>query len=261
MKVSIITISYMNAIGLEKTIKSIRSQTYPNFEHIVIDGGSNDGSKKIIEKNSDHITYWVSELDKGIYNAMNKGVDQATGDYCLFVNSGDCLYSPTALEEVMGEKPHADIAIANIITDERVDRIYCPPEEVSCSFLIHSSLPHPSALIKTELMKRLKYDESYKIVSDWAFMFRALMYEGCTYQHINKLLTIFYTGGVSSTMKEKENAERRDFFYNTMPKRVADELYNGYTDILLSVQSMRQIDQSFVRFMIRTIQWFRRKIK
>lgn len=87
------------------------------------------------------------------------------------------------------------------------------------------------------------------------------MYEGCTYQHINKLLTIFYTGGVSSTMKEKENAERRDFFYNTMPKRVADELYNGYTDILLSVQSMRQIDQSFVRFMIRTIQWFRRKIK
>ncbi len=258
MKVSIITISYKNALGLEKTIKSIHSQTYPDIEHIVIDGGSEDGSKEIIQKYSDRIAYWVSESDEGIYNAMNKGVEQASGDYCLFINSGDCLYSPTSLEEIMRESPTADLAIANIITDDDMKTLYSPPEEITCSFMISTALPHPSTLIKTDLMKRLRYDESYKIISDWAFMFRALINENCSYQHINKLLSVFYSGGISGTQKEKEFAERKDFFYKSMPKRVADELYDGYTDYFVSLKKMRPSDQSFIKFVLRAIQWFRR---
>lgn len=259
MKVSIITISYKNAVGLEKTIKSIQNQTYPEIEHIVIDGGSKDGTKEIIEQYSDMIAYWVSETDKGIYNAMNKGVDHATGEYCLFINSGDCLYSPTALADVMVEHPIADLAIANIITDDDIKSLYCPPEEVTCSYMLSTGLPHPSALIKTDLIKRLRYDESYNIISDWAFMFRALIHENCTYQHIDKLLSVFYSGGISGTQKEKELSERKDFIYKSMPKRVADELFDDYSSYFILVKNMKSREQSLIKFIIRTIQWFNRK--
>lgn len=260
MKVSIITISFKNAAGLEKTIKSVRTQTYPDIEHIVIDGGSNDGSKEIIQKYADRIAFWVSEPDKGIYNAMNKGIVQATGDYCLFLNSGDCLFSPTSLEEVMQEGLYADIATANLIYDDNIKAIYCPPDSISCTFMMSTSLPHPSTLINTDLMKRLRYDESYKIISDWAFMFRALVNENCTYQHVNKILTVFYTGGISGTQKETEQKERNDFFYKALPKRLADEITIGQLPFLISVLQMKSFDQSLIRFLIRSIQWIRRVV-
>ena len=86
MKLSIITINYNNAIGLKKTIESIVEQTYHEFEYIVIDGGSNDDSKKVILENQNNISDWCSEKDAGIYNAMNKGILKATGEYLLFLN-------------------------------------------------------------------------------------------------------------------------------------------------------------------------------
>lgn len=92
MKLSIITINYNNREGLRKTIESVVAQTTREFEYIVIDGGSTDGSVDVIKEFSDYIDYWVSEPDKGIYNAMNKGVKVAHGDYCQFLNSGDWLY-------------------------------------------------------------------------------------------------------------------------------------------------------------------------
>jgi len=96
---SIITINYNDKVGLERTLKSVVTQTYKAFEFLVIDGGSTDGSKELIEANKANINYWVSEPDKGIYNAMNKGIIKANGEYLLFINSGDELFSPTVLEE------------------------------------------------------------------------------------------------------------------------------------------------------------------
>ncbi len=92
MKLSIITVNLNNKDGLQKTIDSVISQTFKDFEWIVIDGGSTDGSKELIEKYSDYISYWVSEPDKGIYNAMNKGIKVAKGDYLEFLNSGDIFF-------------------------------------------------------------------------------------------------------------------------------------------------------------------------
>ena len=89
-KVSVITISYNNAEGLRRTIESVVAQNYSDYEYIIIDGGSTDNSRQIIESYADHISYWVSEPDKGVYNAMNKGIAQATGEYLHFLNSGDC---------------------------------------------------------------------------------------------------------------------------------------------------------------------------
>ena len=115
-KISVITISYNNKEGLEKSLKSVTSQDYKDFEYIVIDGGSNDGSKEILEKYSDKINYWVSEPDKGIYNAMNKGIEVANGEYLLFINSGDELFSSGILTEVVPELNGADIIAGNLCT-------------------------------------------------------------------------------------------------------------------------------------------------
>ena len=98
MRYSIITINYNDKEGLSRTIKSVINQTSKNFEYIVIDGGSTDGSVDIIKQNIDYINYWVSEKDKGVYNAMNKGIAQAKGDYLVFMNAGDCFHTPDILE-------------------------------------------------------------------------------------------------------------------------------------------------------------------
>src|SRR5688572_27521016 len=98
-KISIITINYNNLDGLKRTVDSVVNQTWQEFEYIVIDGGSTDGSGAYIESKSKHFHYWVSEPDKGIYNAMNKGIVKATGEYLLFLNSGDHFFNDTVLEK------------------------------------------------------------------------------------------------------------------------------------------------------------------
>src|SRR5574344_2795323 len=110
-KFSIITINRNNKNGLEKTTKSIISQLFTDYEFIVIDGGSTDGSADVIRKYATHITYWISEPDKGIYNAMNKGITHAYGDYLNFMNSGDCFHSPAVLDEINRQLHDEDILI------------------------------------------------------------------------------------------------------------------------------------------------------
>lgn len=100
MKLSIITVNLNNRDGLKRTIDSVVSQTFTDYEWIVIDGGSNDGSRELIEHYSDHFAYWCSEPDKGIYNAMNKGIAHAKGEWLQFLNSGDVLYSNNTLASV-----------------------------------------------------------------------------------------------------------------------------------------------------------------
>ena len=98
MKLSIITINYNHKEGLLKTIKSVVNQTYHDIEYIVIDGGSTDGSKEYIESKQEYINQWVSEKDHGVYNAMNKAIRMAQGEYCIFMNSGDHFFSSQSLE-------------------------------------------------------------------------------------------------------------------------------------------------------------------
>ena len=96
--ISIVTVTYHDKIGLEKTIKSVQGQSYDNIEYIVIDGGSTDGTIEIIKKYEDRIDYWISEPDSGIYDAMNKGIDAATGDFVIFMNSNDTFYTEGTVE-------------------------------------------------------------------------------------------------------------------------------------------------------------------
>src|SRR6478735_1115877 len=113
IQLSIITINYNNLQGLQKTIESVVSQSFKDFEYIIIDGGSTDGSKVLIEKYSESITYWVSEKDNGIYPAMNKGIQVANGEYLLFLNSGDWFYENTTLSMAIPMLRPFDIVYGN----------------------------------------------------------------------------------------------------------------------------------------------------
>ena len=126
MKLSIITINYNNAIGLKKTIESLIEQSYQEYEYIVIDGGSDDGSKEVIWESLRYVSSWCSEKDTGVYNAMNKGIMRATGEYLLFLNSGDYLYDSTVLEDVTSTLSGEDIIYGDLLYVENgVEREVC----------------------------------------------------------------------------------------------------------------------------------------
>lgn len=135
-KVTIITVNYNNLEGLKRTIPSVLSQTFHDYEYIVIDGGSTDGSKEYIESQQQGLTYWVSERDKGIYPAMNKGIAQAHGEYCIFMNSGDHFFSSVALEQAALELDGTDFCVGKtIVIDERLAYLCTPPQKLSFNFI------------------------------------------------------------------------------------------------------------------------------
>lgn len=178
-KISIISISYNNALGLHKTIESVVQQSYTNYEYIVIDGGSTDNSVEIIEQYADKITYWISEPDKGIYNAMNKGLAQAKGDYVHFLNSGDLYASPNVLTQFFPEERSIALLRGVQICDygDRTDRwLNIGNREITLYDMFINTLLHQATFIKRDLFDKYGlYDEELKIVSDWKFFFLAIL--------------------------------------------------------------------------------------
>jgi glycosyltransferase involved in cell wall biosynthesis len=198
MKLSIITINFNNLSGLKRTVDSVISQTWQNFEYIVIDGGSTDGSVKFIEEHRQKLTFWKSEPDRGIYHAMNKGVKVATGEYLLFLNSGDELYNRDVINSSIAELYGEDILSFNIIYRGIQDILIEHPDSVGFEFFWNKTLSHPSTFIKSELFLKIQYDEDLLIVSDWKFFLIAVLELSATYRKINFLLSIFFTDGISS---------------------------------------------------------------
>lgn len=200
MKLSIITINYNNKAGLQKTIDSVVSQTWKDFEWIIIDGGSTDGSKELIEQYQQHFSYWCSEPDKGIYNAMNKGIAQAQGEYLIFMNSGDRLYDELILENIFKENLHGDVVYGECLqTDGKKELLVTYPHQVDFGFFLMWNLCHQAMLIKSSILSG--FDESYKILGDWAQWLK-IAYEGRTFQYIPYVICRFEVGGMSGTNKE-----------------------------------------------------------
>ena len=171
MKVSIITVCYNAILGIEKTIKSIVGQTYPEIEYIVIDGGSTDGTLDVIYKYRDKISYFVSEPDGGIYDAMNKGIGVATGEWINFMNAGDKFSSDTILETVFGDDINKEIGViyGDVCVKDLKGSVYVQP--AMPLIFLNRAMPfcHQSSFVKKEIIK--EFDLKYKICADYYFFY------------------------------------------------------------------------------------------
>ena len=203
MKLSIITVNYNNKSGLQKTIESVINQTFSDYEYIIIDGGSIDGSQELIKKYTEKITYWISEPDKGIYNAMNKGIRKAKGEYFIFLNSGDIFFGERTLEEVFKNNfNNADIVYgAACFLKNKEKKIIQFPEKLSLSFFMNDMICHQAMFFnKIFFSKYGEYNENYKLASDWILVFKAL-YLNANYLKINSIICLYDGNGKTSTIE------------------------------------------------------------
>lgn len=220
MKLSIITVNLNNREGLQRTIDSVVSQSFKDFEWIVIDGGSSDGSKELIEQYADRFAYWVSEPDKGIYNAMNKGVRVAQGEYLQFLNSGDWLVDETTLERCFAHGFSADIAYGDLYYCNGAEKeVFHYPQNVSFRFFYLSSIGHPASFIKRNILQETLYDEGLKIVSDWKFFLTQAM-RNKRFEHIDEIVCCFDIKGISSVDLDLANQERQRVKKEMVPELI-----------------------------------------
>jgi len=209
---SIITVNLNNRVGLARTLESVRRQLGgPSFEQIVIDGGSTDGSLELITPADSGLACWVSEPDRGIYHAMNKGVARARGDYLLFLNSGDRLAEPTVLQKVFADFPAADIVYGAI----RIVRSNVPgklvvspaPEQLDVSFWIANTIQHSGAFILRKILIDSPFAEDFRIVADRKFFFEAFL-QGRSFVRLPVCVTLFDMSGISSNPEFAEMKAR-----------------------------------------------------
>lgn len=294
MKLSIITINYNNAKGLLKTLASVASQTFRDFEHIIVDGGSTDGSVEIIREYADNeairqenskadkqalspnhlitsspIT-WISEPDKGIYNAMNKGIEIALGkrmvnpfnrsefvedknegirianaEYLLFLNSGDYLVDEFTIDKVFEEANDVDIIYGdriNVYADGAILNQASYPDKITGNFLRKGMISHQASFIKSDLfVKYGLYREDLKYASDWEFFLKTFLLYNCTYQHIHQYVVYYDRTGISSTIANNFEmlTERNAVFSETLPAFTEDYTTMDYYEGVLQEYDKR----------------------
>lgn len=233
---TIITVVYNGEKNIEQTIQSVLTQTYKNIEYIIIDGNSNDGTVEIIKKYENEIDYWISEPDRGIYDAMNKGVSLATGDYISLLNADD-FYDRNACEIVVSKiaEEKADIycAIERFLNEnDKVVTVYGnTSENLGCSCLAHET-----CFISNSLYKNYKYDLKYKSAADFDFLCK-LKTEGASFCFIDKVIMSFRLGGMSSTKRGliEENEIKYKYGFITYKKYILKKIYIKLVSILNGV--------------------------
>jgi len=245
-KLSIITVNLNNATGLDKTMQSIFAQTFIDYEYIIIDGGSTDGSVEQIKKQQNKLVYWISEKDKGIYNAMNKGIIKATGEYLIFVNSGDYFVDEFVCEKMLNNgNVKADIIHGNlerVYPDGHKDVRYVP-STWSVEYLVNTAPDHNSAFIKKRLFNDYGlYDESLKIVADWAFFFKVVVTGNATCYYKDIKVVAFSLGGTSNQSAGLQllKTERAKVIEESLPPSVRDLLEN-YKLVLARNEKLERI--------------------
>ena len=233
MKLSIITINYNNAKGLRKTMESVLKQTYTDFEHIIVDGASTDGSVDVIKEyeNQLHITHstihllWSSEKDNGIYDAMNRGIRKAKGEYTLMLNSGDYLVDERVIERIMPELDGTDIVQGNNI-EECSGKTYrnrgYGKSDIDFFDVMKGHFLHQSSFCKRDLFERYGYfDETYKMSGDTKFFMNCLGKNDASFKYIDIDVANYDLGGISAEktgkwaqLREEEHARLMKELYS-----------------------------------------------
>ena len=222
--ISIITINYNNKSDLLKTIESVLGQESDKFEYVIIDGGSTDGSVALLEENTDKINYWVSEKDGGIYNAMNKGIAKATGEYLMFLNSGDCFVNDFILSEclaVMTKNPLVDIFYGDVEVGNRAELmpyVHKHPAQLTIGFFADDTINHQASFIRSSLFKEFgSYLEQYKLASDYWF-FLSCFIRGKVFQYLELTIVLYNFDGVSASNGFREyKGEQKTIWDKVVP--------------------------------------------
>ena len=250
MILTIITINFNNAAGLEKTMQSVLTQTCRDFEYIVVDGGSKDGSIGVIKRfeiGFGERLRWTSEPDKGIYNAMNKGVTKAQGDYLEFLNSGDCLVDDNVVEKMidkLDQKGNPPILYGNMLKsmpDGRILRDRCfAGEDITLHGMYHGCLNHSPAYIGRALFERYGlYDETLRICSDWKWYVTSIVLGAERPVYVDVDVTLFDMTGISETNKDLLECERSTLLKEMIPSGILADYDKWYSSVDMVKRLMR----------------------
>jgi glycosyltransferase involved in cell wall biosynthesis len=207
--ISIVTINLNNSVGLQKTITSVLNQTVKPHEFIIVDGASTDGSIEVIKNQAGSYVNWTSEPDKGIYSAQNKGLRQATGDYVLFLNSGDELVNAEILEKITPFLNGFDIIYGDlVIVESSREWIKKYNEPVSFGYFLGDTFPHQGSFIKKSIFDKTGYfDESLKLSADWKFFIEAICKYNASLHYLDFIVARYDYSGVSSNPENRKKME------------------------------------------------------
>lgn len=240
-KISVVTICY-NEPHIESTCESIINQTCKDFEWVVIDGGSNDETLEILERYKKHMAVFVSEKDTGVYNAMNKGIELASGEYINFLNGGDYYYDKESLERALSLGFDADIIYGDqkfLQKDDFFVKAY--PKVLPHKWFLNDCIPHQSSFIKRELFDKYgKYNEKYKIVSDWEKWIILIDVNKVSYKHISTMVSVHRYDGISSVYDQTHLDEREDVI-----KKYYAQVSLGAGNVLYSTKRYFKIFNKF----------------
>ena len=246
---SIVTINYNDAVGLERTMASVLEQEFTDFEYIVIDGGSNDGSLDVLKKEEKKLAYWVSEKDSGIYNAMNKGIAAAKGQFLLFLNGGDLLTSKTALRDFISHPSFRGDIIYGDYKFEKGEKMY--PDTLYPAYFMKTSLPHQSTFFRKNVFEQLgNYDESYRMGGDRDFFIKAYLSGQYEFVHVLYFLSFFNLDGISNDeahQKQKKEEDERMFKANY------GALYDDYKKQLALEQELKRAKRRTLKGILKRI--------
>ena len=226
MKLSIITVNLNDKEGLKRTMDSVFSQSFTDYEYIVVDGGSTDGSVELIIEAGDKVAKWVSEPDTGIYNAMNKGIGMASGEYVNFLNAGD-WYVDGILNDIFSKNRNADILYGDqyFIREGGKLQLKTKPAKLTLFDFYWGSLYHQASFIKRKLFDNDHYNENLKIISDAEFYLKKIILGKCSYEHIGLPVVYYNTGGLSSSDKAGKiiKEERKYLHEKYFPEYILDD--------------------------------------
>ena len=255
MKLSIITVNLNNSNGLKRTISSVLNQTYKNFEYIIIDGGSTDGSVGVIKTYTDippginesrvtdhepRISYWISSPDSGIYNAMNKGIKLAKGEYCYFLNSGDYLLNMDVLTFVFSSNLQSNVFFGNlyvISTDNKVTKSI-GSNPVTFLDVYMGCIKHQATFIKRILFDKFGlYDDELEIIADWDFLIKSIFNHRISIDYIDTDIACYDNNGISNNpLNSKRYSDELQFVTNkTIPSSIKMDymLFSKYHHVRL----------------------------
>lgn len=261
MKLTIITINCNNAEGLAKTLESVNSQVCKNFEHVIIDGASTDNSVDIIHQYEDASIkrVWISEPDSGIYNAMNKGIRMASGEYIQILNSGDCLYSDDVVQEMLTaldslEKSHVGeimLLQANMMKDfgsyYMCDKGFQGRKPTMMDF-VRGTINHNPVYVRRSLFDKYGfYDESLKIVSDFKWYLQVVILGNEPLDYVDIDCTTFDMTGISETNFALREKEREAVLQELIPQNILLDYKQWYSGVeqLKRIKSYTLVDKLF----------------